>query len=146
MEFTVGVCSGVDGNVLSAIALNRELQDGITMIAKSDHFKEITDYCKQVTKVLKPFGPCNFQLRLWKGIPYIFEINPRFSSTTGMRTLLGVNEPEILLSSELLGKKIPQQNILKSTIIRQYTDYIVPTERVIKLEEELFCINDENEE
>ncbi|MGG0789893.1 ATP-grasp domain-containing protein [Peribacillus simplex] len=139
-EFTVGICCGENGKVLSSIALNRYLQDGITMIAKSDDFKDITDYCQEIAMALKPYGPCNFQFRLWNGSPYIFEINPRFSSTTGMRTLLGVNEPEILLQVELLGKEIPEIKILKSTVIRQYSDFLVPTEQIVKLENESFIL------
>ncbi|MGM9928067.1 MAG: ATP-grasp domain-containing protein [Bacillus sp. (in: firmicutes)] len=145
-EYTVGICSGTDGHVLSSIALKRHLQDGITMMATSDDYEHISDYCKQVASVLKPYGPCNFQLRLWKGKAYIFEINPRFSSTTGMRTLLGVNEPEILLQTELLQKPIPKLKILKSSVIRHYTDYLVPTEQILKLEKENFSTKeDENE-
>ncbi|MFK2826125.1 ATP-grasp domain-containing protein [Bacillus sp. B190/17] len=135
-EFTVGICSGMDGTVLSSIALKRHLQDGITMRATSGDFKDITEYCKQVAVALKPYGPCNFQLRFWQEKAYIFEINPRFSSTTGMRTLLGVNEPEILLRSELLQEEIPELNIIKSSVIRQYADYLVPTEKISQLEQE----------
>jgi carbamoyl-phosphate synthase large subunit len=147
-EFTVGICCGRDGNILSAIALNRHLQDGITIFATSDphHYKEITEHCKKVASALKPYGPCNFQLRLWKGKAYIFEINPRFSSTTGIRTLLGVNEPEILLRSELLQEKIPALKIQKSSVIRHYMDYLVPTEQLAKLETDLFLNKDEKEE
>jgi carbamoyl-phosphate synthase large subunit len=149
-EYTVGICVGADGKILSAIALNRQLKDGITMVATSNptsiHYKDITDYCKQVTKTLKPYGPCNFQLRLWKGKAYIFEINPRFSSTTGIRTLLGINEPEILLRAELLREKVKDLKILKSSVIRQYTDYLVPTEQLAKLERESFLSLDTKEE
>ncbi|PFN79486.1 hypothetical protein COJ85_30770 [Bacillus sp. AFS076308] len=142
-EYTVGICCGENGKVLSSIALKRYLQDGITMVAKSDDFNSITNYCQEIAKALKPYGPCNFQLRLWNGSPYIFEINPRFSSTTGMRALLGVNEPEILLQAELLGKDIQEINILKSTVIRQYSDTLVPTEQIEKLEQERFIDNKE---
>jgi carbamoyl-phosphate synthase large subunit len=144
-EFTVGICCGSNGKVLSSIALKRHLQDGITMTAMSDEFKDITDYCEKVAIALKPYGPCNFQLRVWNGKPYIFEINPRFSSTTGMRTLLGVNEPEILLKAELLQEEIPELKILRSSVIRQYTDFLVPTEHIVKLENESLSIKDKIE-
>lgn len=113
----------------------------MTIAANFDDFTEITNYCKEVARVLKPYGPCNFQSRLLEGKPYIFEINPRFSSSTGMRSLLGVNEAEILLRSEILGQKILEPSILKCSVIRQYTDYLVSTEQIMKLEKENFCIN-----
>lgn len=144
-EFTTGICIGAKGNVLSGITLKRYLQDGMTIAADFDNYTEITNYCKEVARVLKPYGPCNFQSRLLEGKPYIFEINPRFSSSTGMRSLLGVNEAEILLRSEILGQKILEPSILKCSVIRQYTDYLVSTEQIMKLEKENFCINHSEE-
>ncbi|WP_066634981.1 ATP-grasp domain-containing protein [Desulfolucanica intricata] len=140
-EFTTGICTGAEGRVLSGITLKRHLQDGMTMSAMSGDFTAITDYCKQVAQALKPYGPCNFQLRILNKMPYIFEINPRFSSTTGMRTLLGVNEAEILLRAEILGEEIPKEKILKCSVIRQYSDYVVPTEQILQLERDNYCIN-----
>lgn len=134
-EFTTGICTGTNGKILSGITLKRYLQDGMTMSAESGDFIEITDYCKRVARVLKPYGPSNFQLRLLNGNPYIFEINPRFSSSTGMRSLLGVNEAEILIRAEILGEAISQNKILKSSVIRQYTDYLVPTGKIVMLQE-----------
>lgn len=135
-EFTTGICTGINGKVLSGITLKRYLQEGMTMSADSDDFTEITDYCKEVARVLKPYGPCNFQLRLLNGKPYIFEINPRFSSSTGMRSLLGVNEAEILIRAEILEEAISQNKILKCSVIRQYADYLVSTEKILMLQKE----------
>lgn len=135
-EFTTGICAGANGKILSGITLKRYLQEGMTMSADADDFTEITDYCKEVARVLKPYGPCNFQLRLLDDNPYIFEINPRFSSSTGMRSLLGVNEAEILIRAEVLGEAIGQNKILKCSVIRQYTDYLVPTEKINMLQKE----------
>ncbi|WP_094606546.1 hypothetical protein SPSIL_056990 [Sporomusa silvacetica DSM 10669] len=133
-EFTTGICTGANGRILSGITLKRYLQEGMTMSADSGDFTEITDYCKRVAQVLKPYGPSNFQLRLLSGKPYIFEINPRFSSSTGMRSLLGVNEAEILIRAEILGEAINQNKILKCSVIRQYIDYLVPTDKIVMLQ------------
>ncbi len=140
-EFTTGICVGAGGKVLSGITLKRYLFDGMTMVADSEKFDKITDYCRQVARVLKPYGPCNFQLRLLDEEPYIFEINPRFSSSTGMRSLLGVNEAEILIRAEILGETITKPQIKECSVIRQFTDYLVPTEKIILLEKNKLCIN-----
>ena len=66
-EFTTGICTGAGGKVLSGITLKRTLQDGMTMAAESGNFSAITNYCKRVATVLKPYGPCNFQSRLFGG-------------------------------------------------------------------------------
>ncbi|GBF33457.1 ATP-grasp enzyme-like protein [Desulfocucumis palustris] len=140
-EYTTGICAGADGRVLSAVTLKRILRDGMTMSAEADDYEHLTDYCRQVAGVLKPYGPCNFQFRLLEGRPYIFEINPRFSSSTGMRCLLGINEAEILLRAEILGEAVSPRKAVKGSIIRQYKDYIVPTGRIRQLEKESFCVN-----
>lgn len=140
-EFTTGICVGTGGRVLSGITLKRYLLDGMTMSADSGDFSEITHYCKQVAQVLKAYGPCNFQLRILDGKPFIFEINPRFSSSTGMRSLLGVNEAEILIRAEILGEKIVPGETLKCSVIRQFTDYLIPTERILLLKKDHFCSN-----
>lgn len=140
-EFTTGICTGTRGRVLSGITLKRWLLDGMTIAAELGNYNEITEYCKQVAQVLKPYGPCNFQIRLLDGKPFIFEINPRFSSSSGMRALLGVNEAEILLRAEILGEKIIPRETPKSSVIRQFTDYLIPTERILGLGKDHFCIN-----
>ena len=43
-------------------------------------------------------GATNFQLKLTKKGPVIFEINPRFSGTTHIRSLFGLNEIDIILN------------------------------------------------
>lgn len=137
-EYTTGICVGSSGKILSGITLKRYLQEGMTMSADADEFTEITEYCQAVARDLKPYGPCNFQLRLVNGNPYIFEINPRFSSSTGMRCLLGVNEAEILIRAEVLGEAIAKNKVLKCSVIRQYADYLVPTEKIDMLQKQLY--------
>jgi len=58
-----------------------------------------------------------------------------------MRCLLGVNEAEILLRSEIFGEEIAEPEIIRASAIRQYADYLVPTEQILKLEKENFCNN-----
>jgi len=38
---------------------------------------------------------------------YPFEINPRFSGTTYIRALAGVNEPDLFIKKYLLNQEIP---------------------------------------
>ena len=56
---------------------------------------------------LRPFGACNFQLRLQDGVPLIFEIDARCSGTTYCRTLAGFNEPLMLADWLLRGSNPP---------------------------------------
>jgi carbamoyl-phosphate synthase large subunit len=54
-----------------------------------DNFVEIGI---KIAKKLELNGSINIQLRLHEGLPYIFEINPRFSSTVFIRSELGFND------------------------------------------------------
>lgn len=131
-EYTVGVCLGSQGTVLSSVALKRNLQDGMTVSAVAGDYQEICDYCERIAVKLGAYGPCNMQLRIKNNQPYILEINPRFSSSTGMRIALGVNEAELLIRSEILGQKTKKPTIMHAGVIRQYTDYVVPIKEINK--------------
>ena len=94
LEYTCGVLC-LDSQLKESIVLRRSLKDGNTYI--SEHNKEVEDiiydYIKDISCKLKPFGSCNLQLRIDKnGIPKLFEINPRHSGTTYIRSLFGYNE------------------------------------------------------
>jgi carbamoyl-phosphate synthase large subunit len=129
-EFTVGICLGSDGKVLSSIALKRTLKDGMTMVALADDYPSLCRYCEQVAQALKAYGPLNLQLRTENGVPYIFEINPRFSSSTGMRIALGVNEAELLIRSEVLGETVTKPTVVRAGVIRQFTDFVITKEQM----------------
>lgn len=107
--------------VQHSIALQRELRDGTTWIARyyNNFPNHILEYINEITNTLKPFGSCNFQLRLDNsGIPKLFEINPRFSGTTHIRSLFGYYEIEYIINY-LMGNKLPEFN-LKEGVVRRY--------------------------
>lgn len=129
-EFTVGICLNHTGRVISKIALKRHLQEGVSIAAVSDDYHDIADYCARVASTLRAYGALNIQLRLKDGKPVIFEINPRFSSSTSMRLLLGINEPESLLRSEVLCQEVIPGRAETGLVMRQYTDYYFPLDRL----------------
>lgn len=121
-EYTCGIIY-LDNEVKGAIAVRRDLKDGNTAVAyfKKDIPRIIYDYVYAVSKRLKPFGACNFQLRLDAGgRPKIFEINARHSGTTYIRSLFGFNEVEYIISYLFNSKARPFK--LKEGIVRRYYD------------------------
>jgi carbamoyl-phosphate synthase large subunit len=96
-EYTVGVYVNQNGKAIGSIVCKRELASGLTYRAYFDAYPEIADYCEMVASSLRILGPCNFQLRMSENGPSIFEINPRCSSTTVMRAVMGFNEPELAI-------------------------------------------------
>ncbi|MBL4935018.1 ATP-grasp domain-containing protein [Clostridium sp. YIM B02515] len=131
-EFTVGICINQKGKVISKIALRRYLQEGVSIAAVSDSYHDITDYCAVVASTLGAYGAINIQLRLKDDKPVIFEINPRFSSSTGMRLLFGINEPESLIRSEVLCQDVIPGCASTGLVLRQYTDYYFPLDKILR--------------
>lgn len=136
-EFTVGICINGEGKVISKIALRRYLQEGLSIAAVSDGYNGIADYCAVVASTLGAYGAINIQLRLKDGMPVIFEINPRFSSSTGMRLLFGVNEPDSLIRSEVLCQEVIPGCAATGLVLRQYIDYYFPLDKLNSLSTEV---------
>jgi carbamoyl-phosphate synthase large subunit len=127
-EYTCGVIfNNKKNSCLSSIVLNRKLKNGNTIIAsltKGKKYNKIDKFITSVARKIKPFGPLNFQLCLTTKGPIIFEINPRFSGTTPLRNLFGVNEIEVLLNS-LEEKEISKLICKPGIIYRYYNDFYI---------------------
>lgn len=131
-EYTCGVIFNTKKNkLLSKITLNRKLKNGNTRIAhfkKNPNFKKIDNFISKVTKTIKPNGPLNFQLCLTKQGPKIFEINPRFSGTTPLRAIFGLNEVELLIET-LERRKVKKIDLKQGTIMRFFSDFYIKQEK-----------------
>jgi carbamoyl-phosphate synthase large subunit len=129
-EYTCG-STLINGKILSTITLKRELKNGNTKIAFHNKNINLDDFLCDVTKKLVPYGPTNFQLMLTKNGPVIFEINPRFSGTTIIRAMFGLNEIDLILS-EIYKLKIKKNKLKYGTIIRYFEDFYVNNKDLIK--------------
>ncbi len=89
-EFTCGLWRA--GNVLRYCTFRRQLQGGMTGIVKVEQHAVIDAMLENIAAALKGDFFINVQLRLRKGIPYVFEINPRFSGTLMMRHKIGFQD------------------------------------------------------
>lgn len=103
-EYTIGVTIN-DLNQILAISSKRVIsKQGITRIAVTENIPEIDNLVFDVVKNLEPKGPINIQLlQDNKNNFNIFEINPRFSTTTIMEFEGGVDL--ISLYIDCAGKK-----------------------------------------
>jgi carbamoyl-phosphate synthase large subunit len=102
-EFTCALWKGNQKS--SQLILKRTLLGGLTGTAEIVSHTETSRILDHILQHLPSGSFVNAQLRLWEGKPYIFEINPRFSSTVRMRHLLGFCDLEwtILDRSHSLG-------------------------------------------
>lgn len=125
-EYTCGTIY-LNNELKKIIVLRRSLKEGNTFIShyKKDFPEIITTYLKEVCNHLKPFGACNFQLRLdSNGIPKIFEINSRHSGTTYIRSLFGYKEIEYIINALLFNKEM-EFELKEGTVVRYYDEFFV---------------------
>jgi carbamoyl-phosphate synthase large subunit len=135
-EFTAGaLCFG---DACLTIVMRRHLRDGNTYRAFVENSAELNAFVKNVALSLRPYGPINFQFRLDNDVPKIFEINARFSGTTPLRALAGFNEVEMALRYLMLGEALYQPNVKDVTILRYWSETVLPSEKIIKKPTQVF--------
>ena len=85
----------------------------------------MSDIIRKYCEIFQPIGPTNFQFMSKAEEFFLLEINPRFSSSTSMRGLLGYNESKMAIDYYEDGI-LPQQPIIKSgSVIRFIEDFYI---------------------
>ena len=122
-EYTAGTVSDAQGRVRASIILHRDLLQGTTYRTELFQDERVTRRIIRIVEALKAVGPCNVQFRLHNDEVYPFEINPRFSGTSGLRYLYGFNDPELIF--ELLHRrKTVTQPVTKPGVVLRYWDEV----------------------
>lgn len=102
-EYTVGVYRSPKRNYEDSLVIRRELKFGLSYKGEVIEDQSISDYAVEVCRSFDTEYSANVQLRVRDGLSYVFEINPRLSSTTCVRAHFGFNEPEMIIK-DLLGE------------------------------------------
>ncbi|MFC1624237.1 ATP-grasp domain-containing protein [Candidatus Omnitrophota bacterium] len=121
-EFTISVAVNKDGDVLAVVPKEIIYKRGITIKAVTRQNRGIQDLCLEIQKKLKANGPFNVQLILRSdGLPVIFEVNPRYSTTIALTMAAGVNEIDILAENQSYsGQLLPfEKNLLMARFYDQ---------------------------
>lgn len=143
-EFTIGVLSLPNRQVVGSIALRRELSAKLSIAYhgrgglissgySQGYIDKYPDLCRQaehIAKVIGSSGPINVQGRVRDGVLLPFEINPRFSASTYLRAMAGFNEVDMLIRHSISGKT-PVRGILKpGWYLRSLTEQYVSKEQL----------------
>lgn len=124
-EYTLTVFS--DGKTVNYIAFKRQLGfGGMSRYVELVNSAPLAELAKKAARLFDLHGSVNVQMRRCGDDYYIFEINPRISSTIGFRSKLGFNDAAWWLDM-LEGKNVPP--------------YVYPTERMFgvrSVEEKIF--------
>lgn len=141
-EFTIGVLSLPNGEIVQSIAMKRVLESKLSVISQGrggvissgysqGYIGEFSKVCQQAERIAKKIGsrgPINIQGRLREGILLPFEINPRFSASTYLRALAGFNEIDIFLKFLMDGTIPKKQPIKEGFYLRSFTEEFIPKE------------------
>ena len=117
-EYTIGVSSDKNGNILGSIVVKRIINNALSTNKKLNgcvissgvsqgyvcHREDLQRQAEHIARVLDSRGPLNIQCREVDGKLMLFEINPRLSGTTSLRAMAGYNEPEIIIKNDIFGK------------------------------------------
>lgn len=110
-EYTIGVLSLTDGTIVDSVCLERIFYNKLSIMHKSDlglissgytqgfirNRPELCDMAESIAKAIDSRGPINIQGRIKDGQLIPFEINPRFSASTYLRSLAGFDELDLYL-------------------------------------------------
>lgn len=124
-EYTCGVFKTPGMSEPYSIALKRKLLNGMTVSAEVVFDDSLSSLCKYVACRFPVDGSLNVQLRKKNGVPYVFEINPRYSSTSYIRAMCGFNDVEMGIHYILNHCTIEKPIIEKLKVIRYWEERCV---------------------
>ena len=96
-DFTAGVYVSRDRSFQETFIIERELKFGLSYRGIIFEDKILSNYCLKIAEVIGSYYSINIQFKIVGGQPYVYEINPRLSSTTCVRAHFGFNEPDMIL-------------------------------------------------
>ncbi len=129
-EYTVGVFADSNHRAVGSIVMKRWLGLGMTSKAQVLPDSDIGPCCERIVEGLGCIGPANVQLRLTDRGPVVFEINPRFSSTTSARAHYGFNEAEMAIRHFVLNETLSRPVVTGGAFFRVIEDVFVSNERL----------------
>lgn len=130
-EYTVSSVVGLGGPLLGVVPKEVISKRGITQQAVTRAVPAIDRLCRDIQERVRADGPFNVQLVLDdNGVPYVIEINPRFSTTVALTIAAGVNEVDLVIQHALgepIGPIVFQPDLLMlrypTQLYRQVTDW-----------------------
>lgn len=138
-EFTVGVLSLPNRHVVGSIALKRLFHSKLAVTYKGDNglissgytqgqiddYPEIRKVAEKIAIASGSEGPLNIQGRVKNGVFVPFEINPRFSASTYLRTLAGFNEIDIFIQYLYTGEIVTTRQPRFGVALRSFTERFI---------------------
>lgn len=131
-EFTTGITINKNGKgIMSSIVLKKILKHGQTYKAIIDKYPKIKEVSEITAKKMGGIGAINIQLRIDDddNDAKIIEINPRFSASCPMRTVAGINEPDIVIRNTLYNEDIKITDYQSLLCLRYWNETYLDLEK-----------------
>ena len=97
VEYTVSVVVNNLNKLMAIVPKKVITKRGITQCAVTEKNSAIEKTCRMIVEKLNPCGSFNVQLTVTKKGVQIFEINPRFSTTSILTVEAGINEFDLVM-------------------------------------------------
>jgi carbamoyl-phosphate synthase large subunit len=144
-EFTIGVLSLPDRQVVGSIALKRTFGSKLSVLLKTkaevissgysqgliDDFPALRADAERIAIAINSEGPLNIQGRVRNGTLVPFEINPRFSASTYLRAMAGFNEVDIFLQYVINGILSEPAALRSGYYLRSLDEVFVSADKLI---------------
>ena len=126
-EYTCGLLFDQEHKLIDSIIMKRKLDCGVTVEAQVVEHEEIQKIIEKFAAGTngKVFGSINLQIKMKNSVPYVHEINPRFSGTTQMRVMAGYNDVASIVDNFAFGIPIKKSNPKKVYMFRKAVAVVV---------------------
>jgi len=126
-EYTCGLLFNQEHKLIDSIIMKRKLECGVTVEAQVVEHEEIQKIIEKFAAGTngKVLGSINLQIKMKNSVPYIHEINPRFSGTTQMRVMAGYNDVASIVDNFAFGIPIKKSNPKKVYMFRKAVAIVV---------------------
>lgn len=122
-EYTVSVTVNNLNKTIAIVPKLVFVKEGITKHARSIKHKGIESVCKKIVELFKPCGSFNVQLKIMCDIIYIFEINPRYSTTLVLSIESGINEIDLNIINYDIDDVKYIEDFKEISLIRRWENY-----------------------
>jgi len=124
-EYTIGVFMMDGGEAAGTLILKRSLMSGLSYRMEVVEDESISACAVAAVRALGLVGAANVQLRRTVEGPKVFEVNPRFSSSTSVRAFFGFNEPECAIRYFYKGERPSMRGFRRGYALRYWEEMFV---------------------
>lgn len=124
-EYTCSVFKTADGTMIGPFTARRTVRGGTSWHIEVAPFEALYAPLLAIADALDFVGSLNVQLMLTDGGAIPFELNSRFSGTTGVRAHFGFNEPEMALRSFFYKEVVPAPEIRVGVAMRYHEEVFI---------------------